>query len=513
MVHLSGEVRDILGPLEGAKVAFRSKADYPVAEGLMVSSPAQVTTEDGEISADLAEGPAVMMVQAPGDSFYREFPMIVKAGDSLNNALVRGGLEVRPDTPLLEVSGPRGPKGDTGPRGPQGIKGDTGDTGPRGPKGDTGPQGPIGKTGPVGPKGADGTVEYDSLTQTQKDSLRGEPGPKGDAGPAGPTGPPGPKGDSGASAWADIADKPTTFPPEDHKHQVADITDLPAIEKNAKPSTLAQRWSDGTISVPSNPGNSDNSAASKRYVDDTTAAAGNSGQLFFGDWDTVGKGNSLFIATPRITGKVTFNSVFDGDGRSLIMPVVYDNKNSMVHDAVDTWAATSSYHFGPFQYGKGSTAHTITLPAGYYIDGVVIGGWDGGATLRSLDFVAERVAPVQATSAEYSSVQAFELRAKGELGGRLIKADGNGRITVHDDMFAGYGDAVVNKRYVDTTAASKANKSHKHTVSDISDLSTVYATKKELEEAAGKGGGGIRMEVMDYAPTLFEQDVLYLVRE
>lgn len=55
------------------------------------------------------------------------------------------------------------------------------------------------------------------------------------------------------------------------------------------------------------------------------------------------------------------------------------------------------------------------------------------------------------TSADTSdAVQAFELRGKSELGGRLIKADGNGRITVHDDMFAGYGDAVVNKRYVDS---------------------------------------------------------------
>ena len=143
MVHLVGEVRDILGPVEGAKVAFRSKADYPVAEGIMVSSPAQVTTKNGKVTADLDEGPAVMMVQAPGDSFYREFPMFVKSGDSLNNALVRGGLESKPDTPLIEVQGPRGPrgpegpKGDTGPRGPQGVKGDTGETGPKGPQGDT----------------------------------------------------------------------------------------------------------------------------------------------------------------------------------------------------------------------------------------------------------------------------------------------------------------------------------------------------------------------------------------
>ena len=294
MVHLVGEVRDILGPVEGAKVAFRSKADYPVAEGIMVSSPAQVTTKNGKVTADLDEGPAVMMVQAPGDSFYREFPMIVKSGDSLNNALVRGGLEVKPDTPLIEVAGPRGPRGykgeqgDTGPRGPQGVKGDTGETGPRGPKGDTGPQGPIGKTGPVGPKGADGTVKFDSLTQVQKDSLRGETGPKGDTGPkgpqgdtgpkgpegpkgatgpkgdVGPAGPTGPKGDAGASAWADVTGKPSKFPPEDHKHKMADISDLPEV--GFSEGQIAKYAGGGTLIV--NDNGSINTATSRKYVDD-----------------------------------------------------------------------------------------------------------------------------------------------------------------------------------------------------------------------------------------------------
>ena len=216
----------------------------------------------------------------------------------MNNALVRGGLESKPDTPLIEVQGPRGPrgpegpKGDTGPRGPQGVKGDTGETGPKGPQGDTGPQGPIGKTGPVGPKGADGTVEFDSLTQTQKDSLRGETGPKGDAGPrgpqgntgprgpegakgdtgpkgdVGPAGPTGPKGDSGSSKWDDVIGKPSKFPPEDHKHKVADITDLPEIDYSVKGGVLIKRLSSGQIAVPIDP-SGDGTAASKKYVDTT----------------------------------------------------------------------------------------------------------------------------------------------------------------------------------------------------------------------------------------------------
>lgn len=560
MVHLVGEVRDILGPVEGAKVAFRSKADYPVAEGIMVSSPAQVTTKNGKVTADLDEGPAVMMVQAPGDSFYREFPMIVQSGDSLNNALVRGGLEVKPDAPLIEVAGPRGPRGykgeqgDTGPRGPQGVKGDTGETGPKGPQGDTGPQGPIGKTGPVGPKGQDGTVKFDSLTQVQKDSLRGETGPKGDTGPKGPqgdtgpkgpegpkgatgsqgprgpAGPTGPKGDAGASAWADVTGKPSKFPPEDHKHKVSDITDMPTIEKNAKPSTLAQRWSDGTLSVPSRPGDSDNSAASKWYVDTTSAAATRSGELFYGYWNTVGKENSIFIATPRMMGKVDFKSVFSGEGRALIMPVVYDNNGSIIHDTVDTWGRTSAYHFGPFQYGQGTTTSTITLPAGAYIDGIVIGGWDGDAALRSLEFTAERVASVQTTPAEYAAVNAHELNAKSDMSGRLIKSDDNGRICVVDEMFAGYDTAVVNKRYVDSVGNTKADKSHRHKMADISDLPEIGFSEGKLAKyaaggslvvedagshntAASRGYVDSRIQLVSSLPSSPASDVLYVITE
>ena len=555
MVHLVGEVRDILGPVEGAKVAFRSKSDYPVAEGIMVSSPAQVTTKNGKVTADLDEGPAVMMVQAPGDSFYREFPMIVQSGDSLNNALVRGGLEVKPDTPLIEVQGPRGPrgpegpKGDTGPRGPQGVKGDTGETGPKGPQGDTGPQGPIGKTGPVGPKGQDGTVKFDSLTQTQKDSLRGETGPKGDAGPrgpqgntgpagpegpkgatgpkgdVGPAGPTGPKGDAGASAWADVTGKPSKFPPEGHKHTVAEVTDLPAIHWGVKGGALVQRYSTGHIAVPTVP-DGDAVAASKKYVD----SVARSGQLFYGYWDTVGKDNYLFIATPRMMGKVEFKSTFSGNGRALLMPVVYDNTGSVVHDKVDTWDPTLIYHSGPYQYMTGTSESTITLPSNYYIDGVVIGGWDGDAKLRSLEFTAERVAPVQTTPAEYAAVEAYELRAKNELGGRLIKADNKGRITVHDEMFANYGDAVVNKRYVDSVGNKKADKSHKHKMADISDLPEIGFSEGKLAKyaaggslvvedagshntAASRGYVDSRIQLVSSLPSSPASDVLYVITE
>ena len=87
-----------------------------------------------------------------------------------------------------EFVGAQGPKGDTGAQGPRGEKGDTGEQGPRGETGATGPQ---------GPKGKDGEVTFESLTDEQKASLRGEPGAKGEKGEKGDPGAKGEKGEKG----------------------------------------------------------------------------------------------------------------------------------------------------------------------------------------------------------------------------------------------------------------------------------------------------------------------------
>ena len=80
---------------------------------------------------------------------------------------------------FVGAQGPKGEKGDTGAQGPRGEKGDTGERGP---------QGETGATGPQGPKGKDGEVTFESLTDEQKASLRGEPGAKGEKGEKGDPG-------------------------------------------------------------------------------------------------------------------------------------------------------------------------------------------------------------------------------------------------------------------------------------------------------------------------------------
>lgn len=63
----------------------------------------------------------------------------------------------------------------------------------------TGPQGergPKGETGERGPAGRDGVVTFENLSQTQRNSLKGDRGERGEQGPAGPAGPTGERGHS-----------------------------------------------------------------------------------------------------------------------------------------------------------------------------------------------------------------------------------------------------------------------------------------------------------------------------
>ena len=86
------------------------------------------------------------------------------------------GLWQEIDT-IMGPQGPEGPQGPVGPQGPQGIQGEVGPVGPQGPKGD------------------DGFINFEELTDAQKEELRG---PQGVPGPQGPQGIQGPAGQNGA---------------------------------------------------------------------------------------------------------------------------------------------------------------------------------------------------------------------------------------------------------------------------------------------------------------------------
>lgn len=142
------------------------------------------------------------------DSELNALDSLVKETTALKNDLedkLESGFFIGEQGPQGEVGpqGEQGIKGDIGPQGPQGEKGEKGDIGPAGPQGEVGPRGetgPQGKQGEQGPKGIDGTVSFDSLTDDQREMLKGPQGPIGPQGPqgiAGPQGEQGPKGEQG----------------------------------------------------------------------------------------------------------------------------------------------------------------------------------------------------------------------------------------------------------------------------------------------------------------------------
>jgi len=138
-----------------------------------------------------------------------------------------------------------GPIGPAGPPGSTGATGAPGATGPQGPKGDKGDAGNTGATGATGSQGVQG--------------IQGPPGVKGDTGTAGAAGAAGAPGAAGVGVpaggttgqilsktsgtdyatawtaaptgggtgdWADITNKPATFPPSTHSHPQSDVTNL-----------------------------------------------------------------------------------------------------------------------------------------------------------------------------------------------------------------------------------------------------------------------------------------------
>lgn len=73
----------------------------------------------------------------------------------------------------------------------------------------------------------------------------------------------GPQGPSGATSWDRVENKPATFPPSQHTHKMADISDLPPI--GFSEGTIAKYASGGTLVVSDS--KSQNTATSRKYVD------------------------------------------------------------------------------------------------------------------------------------------------------------------------------------------------------------------------------------------------------
>ena len=111
-------------------------------------------------------------------------------------------INVKDNTQIIKLQGPKGDpglQGPPGPPGPPGEPGRNGINGEQGLQGIQGPPGPPGRDGVNGLKGEPGKdgkpFTYDMFTSEQLEALKG---PKGDVGLPGPKGEPGTPGERGA---------------------------------------------------------------------------------------------------------------------------------------------------------------------------------------------------------------------------------------------------------------------------------------------------------------------------
>ena len=95
-------------------------------------------------------------------------------------------INVKDNTQIIKLQGPKGEPGEQGPPGPPGPPGEPGRNGIDGLNGEQGLQGIQGIQGPPGAPGKDGkSFTYDMFTQEQLENLKG---PRGEQGPPGPPG-------------------------------------------------------------------------------------------------------------------------------------------------------------------------------------------------------------------------------------------------------------------------------------------------------------------------------------
>ena len=95
-------------------------------------------------------------------------------------------INVKDNTQIIKLQGPKGEPGEQGPPGPPGPPGEPGRNGIDGLNGEQGLQGIQGPPGPPGPPGKDGkSFTYDMFTSEQLENLKG---PRGEQGPPGPPG-------------------------------------------------------------------------------------------------------------------------------------------------------------------------------------------------------------------------------------------------------------------------------------------------------------------------------------
>lgn len=263
--------------------------------------------------------------------------------------------------------------------------------------------------------------------------------------------------------------------PIGHKHTISDITDL-TVSKTVTSDHVVQRTTGGNVSVPTTP-NANTSAASKSYVDAQVSTMTNTShththtKVSITDLETI----STTATANHIVKRTT--------GGNITVPTTPN----------DSGSATSKSYVDTEVGKKADTSHThtiaqitdLTVSTGTTADHVVKRVLSGNITVpttpnasssaTSKSYVDTEVAKKADTSHNHvkANITDLETISTGASGNTIVKRNTDGNITVPSTPAA--TTSATSKSYVDSRVNSKANTSHTHTISQITDL-TVSAS-------------------------------------
>ena len=201
-------------------------------------------------------------------------------------------INVKDNTQIIKLQGPKGDPGPQGPPGPPGLQGEPGRNGVDGINGEQGIQG---IQGPPGSPGKDGKpFTYDMFTSEQLENLKGPKGEQGLQGPPGTKGEPGTPGERGADGERGPQGPPG---PKGEPFKFSDFT---------QDQLNALKGPKGDPGPPGTGGSVDLSAyPTKEYCDTTYATKTNlSGYV---------KKSEISQYTPRATAETAYRTLLSGN--------------------------------------------------------------------------------------------------------------------------------------------------------------------------------------------------------
>ena len=281
--------------------------------------------------------------------------------------------------------------------------------------------------------------------------------------------------------------------PIGHKHTISDITDL-TVSKAATSDHVVQRTTDGNITVPTTP-NANTSAASKSYVDTQVSTMTNTSHTHtkssitdLEDISTTATANHIVKRTTggNITVPTTPNASGSATSKAYVDTEV-DKKANTSHThtianitglqaALNTAGSSVHTHVSAdvddSVYGDSTTAPNRLVKTGTdgYLQAPITPTAASHSTSKS--YVDTEVGKKANTSHTHTISQITDLTVStGTTSGHVVERITSGNITV--PATPNTSTSAASKGYVDTEVGKKANTSHTHTKSNITDLETV----------------------------------------